>query len=730
MKIIKIYALFIVSAAIILVASITSFAANFTVTNTNDGGAGSLRQAILDANAAGTNDVIGFDSGVFGSPKTITLTTGELVINSNGNLTINGPGANLLSISGNDASRVFNVSATTSTLTATINNLTVRNGYKCASNFAGGGLAVNDSGTLLVTLNLESVIFTENNVGCGGGGGGLQVIRNGSLNINNTIFRNNVASQGGGIDCGSGAGDCISVNISNTLFEGNSAGTAGGGGGGFKCCGTSTPVTTPINIENSAFINNTAGRNGSAVRESNQGTFFWKNVTFAYNKATDTGPALGLQSGSHTFENVTIAYNTTATSATAGGVQDTGNTGFVRFRNSIVAKNRNANGESDLDFEGVTLNSLGYNIFGVLLGSTTVSGNTTGNQIGVDPLLDVIPRNNGGITKNLALRPGSPAIDLGDPGNFLATDQRGIARPVDGDGNGSALPDIGAFEKRTIDIVPAQTFDFDGDFKSDVSIFRPAVGEWWIHRSSDGIVPAFQFGISSDKIVPADFTGDGKTDYAVWRPSSGEWFILRSEDNSFYSFPFGASGDIPAPADFDGDGTDDVAIFRPSDATWYIIRSSDNGTTITTFGANGDQPVAADYDGDGFADVAIFRPSTGAWWINRSTAGGIVTNFGTSSDKTVQADYTGDGKADVAFYRPSTGEWFILRSEDSSFYSIPFGASGDVAAPGDYDGDGATDYAVFRASNATWYVQQSTAGFAAVTFGAAGDQPVPNAFVR
>ncbi|HEX6126754.1 MAG TPA: cytochrome c peroxidase, partial [Pyrinomonadaceae bacterium] len=129
------------------------------------------------------------------------------------------------------------------------------------------------------------------------------------------------------------------------------------------------------------------------------------------------------------------------------------------------------------------------------------------------------------------------------------------------------------------------SFDFDGDGKTDIGIFRPSVGEWWYQRSSDGVVPAFQFGAGTDRIVPADYTGDGKTDIAFWRPSTGEWYILRSEDTSFYSAPFGTNGDVPAPADYDNDGMADTAVFRPSSATWFIQRSGDNGTTIQQFGA-------------------------------------------------------------------------------------------------------------------------------------------------
>ena len=223
-------------------------------------------------------------------------------------------------------------------------------------------------------------------------------------------------------------------------------------------------------------------------------------------------------------------------------------------------------------------------------------------------------------------------------------------------------------------------FDFDSDGKTDISIFRPAPGEWWINRSSNGGNTAFQFGNSADKLVPADFTGDGKTDVAVFRPSNGNWFVLRSEDNSFYSFPFGTLGDIPVAADFDGDAKADAGVFRPSNQTWFINKSA-GGTLIQQFGIAGDVPVAADFDGDARADIAIYRPALGEWWIQRSSAGLIAFQFGTSTDKPVQGDYTGDGKADVALFRPSNGNWYVLRSEDGSFYSAPFGTVGDVGAP-------------------------------------------------
>jgi hypothetical protein len=272
-------------------------------------------------------------------------------------------------------------------------------------------------------------------------------------------------------------------------------------------------------------------------------------------------------------------------------------------------------------------------------------------------------------------------------------------------------------------------FDFDGDGKTDLGIYRSSVGEWWIHRSTNGSVFAAQFGASTDRIAPVDFTGDGKADVAFWRPGTGEWFILRSENNTYYSAPFGTAGDSPVPADYDADGKGDVAIFRPSNGLWVIQRSSDSGVVFQQFGTNGDLPIASDYDGDARADVAIFRPSSGEWWLSRSTAGVIAYQFGSSSDKLVPGDYTGDLRSDVAFWRPATGEWFILRSEDTSYFSAPFGTTGDTVAPGDYDGDGKFDLTVFRPSSAMWFSQRTTAGTLSVPFGVGTDTPLPSAFV-
>jgi hypothetical protein len=270
--------------------------------------------------------------------------------------------------------------------------------------------------------------------------------------------------------------------------------------------------------------------------------------------------------------------------------------------------------------------------------------------------------------------------------------------------------------------------DFDGDLKTDMSIYRPAAqSTWWLSSSATGSFNVASFGLASDKAAPADFTGDGIADVAIYRPSSGQWYVLRSEDGSFSADQFGTNGDIPMPADYDGDGLADTAVFRPSNGTWYIEKTT-GGISITAFGSAGDVPVAADFDGDRKADIAVYRPSTGVWWILKSTDGTFVAQpFGIPTDKPVQGDYTGDGKADMAVYRPSTGSWYVLKSEDGSFYVVAFGLSTDVPAPGDFDGDGKFDQAVYRSG--TWWVNKSTGGVSANNFGNPGDIPAPGAYV-
>ncbi|HEY0408242.1 MAG TPA: VCBS repeat-containing protein [Pyrinomonadaceae bacterium] len=160
--------------------------------------------------------------------------------------------------------------------------------------------------------------------------------------------------------------------------------------------------------------------------------------------------------------------------------------------------------------------------------------------------------------------------------------------------------------------------DFDGDLATDEVVFRPSEGTWLIRYSNFPLnLPAanpgvfarsVQWGSAGDKLVPADYDGDGRTDVAVYRPSEGNWYIrlggglggTTAVGAGLWStsvINWGDSSDVLVPADYDGDKKADVAVWRPSNGNWYV-RNSGGGATVGPvmqfFGpASGDLPVQA-----------------------------------------------------------------------------------------------------------------------------------------
>lgn len=288
------------------------------------------------------------------------------------------------------------------------------------------------------------------------------------------------------------------------------------------------------------------------------------------------------------------------------------------------------------------------------------------------------------------------------------------------DGNISDAPVAG------LAIAKNKNADFDGDGRSDISVFRPDTGIWYVFNSATSVYSALPFGVATDVITPGDYDGDGKTDYSLFRPSDGTWHVL-AKANFYSARAFGQSGDIPVTGDYNGDGKTDIALFRPSNGTWYISNSDSLGTySYYGFGQAGDKPVPGDFDGDGKTDVAVYRPSSGIWYVWRSSDGVITADlFGLSGDRPVQGDYDGDGKCDEAVFRD--GAWY-LNQTTGGFTAFPFGTAGDIPASGDYDGDGKMDAAIFRPSDGIWYMVRSQSGFFAMPFGLAGDRPVESGY--
>ncbi|PYS98117.1 MAG: hypothetical protein DMF63_17450 [Acidobacteria bacterium] len=310
-------------------------------------------------------------------------------------------------------------------------------------------------------------------------------------------------------------------------------------------------------------------------------------------------------------------------------------------------------------------------------------------------------------------------------GNWAVYPFLGEDRVLMGDLTGGLLiVDVSKVTQNNKNIVS----DFDGDSKTDVSIFRPTSGDWVVEKSSDGTQSTLNWGLPGDIITPGDYDGDGKTDNAIYRPTTGTWWFVMSSNGSRPAAQFGIAGDIPVPADYDADGKTDLAVWRPSNGTWYINQSSLGVRIVKWGGAVGDKAFTGDYEGDGKADLVIWRPSNGVWYILQSSSSIPIYNaFGTNGDKPLFADFDGDGRSDLAVFRPSTGVWYSLNSTNGAFGAYQFGIAEDVPVTADYDGDGKSDIAVFRPSTNVWYRLNSSNGtFNVKVFGATGDEPSPS----
>ncbi|MBF2066600.1 MAG: filamentous hemagglutinin N-terminal domain-containing protein, partial [Calothrix sp. C42_A2020_038] len=358
---------------------------SYLVTNTTDNNnMGSLRAAVnfANQNVNSTQSIptttIRFDNtGAFFNPAIITLAGSPLTFTS-GNTTVDGTGINHLTISGRNASQVFNIG---SGATVTLQYLKVTEG----NSLNGGG--INNNGNLTLNHTIISNNLAQN-LGNGGGGG---IFNTGTLTVNSSTINDNTSQHDGGGILNTGT-----LMVNNSTINDNDA--LNFGGGGIINFGI-------LDVNNSTISGNTANNSGGGIY----------NFNFLR------------------VSNSTISDNTTYNQE-GGGIRHF--SGYFILNNSIVAKNYGANP----DISGF-VNESKYNLIGDGTGMSGINNGVNGNQVGtaanpINPLLTNLG-NYGGATQTMALLPGSPAINTGDP-SVTTDDQRGFNRVGE--------TDIGAFE--------------------------------------------------------------------------------------------------------------------------------------------------------------------------------------------------------------------------------------------------------------------------------------------
>jgi hypothetical protein len=466
-------------------------ATGFTVTNLDDSGDGSLREAILDANADANE------------PHTITIgVVGNIALTSAGlpaitrDVTITGLGAGLLTVDASGVAGDRSVFTIDAGATVVIEGLTITGG----NNPDGGGIY--NSGTLTV----ENAVISGNVANIDNGDGGGIYNDGGSVTLTNVAMTNEAADEGGSIynsngtvrmtdssitdstaNNDGGAIRSVGVNalivLNDVTIEGNTADNGGGldvqngeleielsrilgnaaagdngTGGGLRQFGA---VTT---IDTTTISGNMATSFAAGVYASDGGSLVLTSTTVSDNGAGDTpddrpdfGGGLYLAITA-TLENVTISGNTANT--VGGGVYG----GAVTMRNVTFANNTAGLTGGGISSGAASLHNVllagnspnnceGFGSFSSLGGNMSSDGscpnlNQTGDDnnvanVMIGPLFD-----NGGPIETHALLDGSPAIDDGVNTQCPSTDARGEPRPIDGNDDSTATCDVGAYERQ------------------------------------------------------------------------------------------------------------------------------------------------------------------------------------------------------------------------------------------------------------------------------------------
>ena len=610
----------------------------FSVTNLSDSGAGSLRQAVANANSNAGADTITFASSLAG--KTIALTSGQLnLADTTGKTTIDASSltSNII-VSGNNALRVFYIN---SGVAADISDLTITQGNVSGSNQGGG---IYNAGVLTIsncTVTQNAVGSPNTSSGCGGG-----IYNTGTLTITGgTISDNTSSGWGGGIGMGG------SLTITDTVVSGN---TSYWSGGGIESGGALTYLTI-----NDCTIANNVAQHGNGGGMENESTTTISRSTFSGNSAPNSsyyghgGGINNISGGRLTITNSTIAGNSGGSSGSGGGIWDdnglsnehyttltltnvtvAANSGGGIYeddtpdqtgvRSTATLCNTVVGGNTDYDIHGSV--TAKYSLIESTSG-TTFNSSSTNNVTGKDPKLGTLGPN-GGSTSTIPLLAGSPAIDAGSNAlipSGVTIDQCGHSRIVHG------IVDIGAYEYwQPAEIHGTKWNDLNGNGVWDAG--EPALAGWTIYLDTNhnGQLDAGEPSTVTDAQGNYAFTNLIPGQYTVAEVVQPGWRATSPELLYFFHNPTPAANDgfgsavtavgnnvlVGASSD-DTAGTDAGAAYLMDGTTGSVLQTFLGEAAGDNFGcsasADGDNLLIGAVDADGGVGAAyLYDASTGA----------------------------------------------------------------------------------------------------------------------
>jgi hypothetical protein len=722
--------------------------APLTVTSPADAGAGTLRQAITDANAAAGADAIAFDPALTG--QTIALAAALPAITDP--LTITGLGQAALTVRGTAGARVFQVNPG---VAATITDLTVTGGSVAGN---GGGI-LNNGGM----LTLQRVTVAGNAATGGFSGGGVASTGAGAaLTIrDSTVSGNTATGSGGGV-----FNDTTSTaTITRALVTGNAAGN-NANGAGVNNNGTMTVTGSTVSFNTGPSTAATPNFFGGGLANLGTGALAVVATTVVGNLSQGPGGGLFSNGTSLSVSDSTVANNTSASTpaGTGGGGVRVQGTGSLTVLSSTVTGNLDVTGSTTTNAGGISFGSTGaftLNNTVVAQNITTTTGATAapdvrsgvavsgaGNFVGSDPnalsnlaaaqtnlgdpRLGPLANNGGPAAGGLAVNgpsptrkplPGSPLIDAGSnaAAAVLATDQRGFLRVA------GTTVDVGAVEFQppgaTVTLTTSASPVLSGaPVTFTAAVVPTAAGPnnpptgsvvFVIDGVTAATVPLTAGGSASftastlavgAHAVRAEYLGDANFGPASATLSPGQDIVPPPPINPPPPPPSVLVGVADFAAGPDAGLASAVRFFNP-DATEKF--------TLTPFAASftgGVRVAAADFNGDGVPDLAVgtgpgiatsVRVLDGKTQAELFSVGPFEAAF-TGGVFVAAGDIDGDGKAELIVTPDQGGgpRVRVFRGGDfaplADFFGIddPAFRGGARAAVGDVNGDGKGDLLV------------------------------------